>query len=67
MGSEQARKFSANAGHNTDDLPLLEFHAPRQLFRETRTLNVNLLYENKDGLIPEGTELGDPERVYSAV
>ena len=67
MGSEQARKFSANAGHNSDDLPLLEFHAPRQLFRETRTLNVNLLYENKDGLIPEGTELGDPESVYSSL
>jgi spermidine synthase len=67
MGSEQARKFSANAGHNSDDLPLLEFHAPRQLFRETRLLNVALLYESKDGLIPEGTELGDPERVYASL
>ena len=36
MGSDSVRKFSANAGHNSDDLPLLEFHAPRQLFRETR-------------------------------
>jgi spermidine synthase len=67
MGSEQARKFSENAGHNSDDLPLLEFHAPRQLFRETRLLNIALLYENKDGLIPEGTELGDPERVYASL
>ena len=67
MGSEQVRKFSENAGHNTDDLPLLEFHAPRQLFRETRELNVSLLYENKDGLTPEGAELGDPARVYSSL
>jgi len=67
MGSDTVRQFSANAGHNSDDLPLLEFHAPRQLFRETRTLNVSLLYENKDGLIPEGTELQNPERVYSSL
>jgi len=67
MGSDSVRKFSANAGHNSDDLPLLEFHAPRQLFRETRALNVTLLYENKDGLIPEGTELANPERAYSSM
>jgi spermidine synthase len=67
MGTEQVRKFAANAGHNSDDLPLLEFHAPRQLFRETRLLNVGLLYDNKDGLIPEGAELMDPERVYSSM
>src|SRR5688572_8122516 len=67
MGSDTVREFSANAGHNSDDLPLLEFHAPRQLFRETRSLNVSLLYENKDGLVPEGTELENPERVYSSL
>jgi spermidine synthase len=66
-GSEEVRKLAANAGHNSDDLPLLEFHAPRQLFRETRLLNVNLLYDHKDGLIPEGTELTDKERVYSSL
>ena len=67
MGSDSVRKFSADAARNSDDLPLLEFHAPRQLFRETRALNVSLLYENKDGLIPEGTELKNPERVYSSM
>jgi spermidine synthase len=67
MGTEQVRKFSANAERNSDDLPLLEFHAPRQLFRETRHLNVSLLYENKDGLVPEGAELGDPARAYSSL
>src|SRR4030095_4157718 len=67
MHNDRVRKFSADADHNRDDLPLLEFHAPRQLFRETRALNVGLLYENKDGLIPEGTELTNPERVYSSM
>src|SRR4029453_2648055 len=67
MGSDSVRMFSAGADHNSDDLPLLEFHAPRQLFRETRALNVSLLYENKDGLIPEGAELTNPERVYSSM
>jgi len=67
MGSDSVRKFAAGAGHNTDDLPLLEFHAPRQLFRETRILNVNMLYENKDGLVPEGTDMESPERVYSSL
>ena len=67
MGSDQVRKFADGAGHNSDDLPLLEFHAPRQLFRETRVLNLTLLYENKDGLIPEGAELGNKERAYSSM
>jgi spermidine synthase len=67
MGTDQVREFAANAGHNTDDHPLLEFHAPRQLFRETRLLNIALLYENKDGLLPEGAEIENSERVYSAL
>jgi spermidine synthase len=67
MGTEQAKKFSANAGRNSDDLPLLEFHAPRQLFRETRFLNFGLLYENKDGLIPEGAVVGNPELAFSSL
>ncbi len=67
MGSDQARKFSANAGRNSDDLPLLEFHAPRQLFRETLAQNTGSLYENKDGLVPEGTILGNPELAYSSL
>jgi spermidine synthase len=67
MGSDTVRKFAGNPSRNTDDHPLLEFHAPRQLFRETRSLNVGLLYDSKDGLIPEGTEFDDPERVYSGM
>jgi spermidine synthase len=67
MGSDAVRKFAGTPSRNTDDHPLLEFHAPRQLFRETRALNVALLYENKDGLVPEGADIGDPEMAYSSI
>jgi spermidine synthase len=67
MSSDQVRKFATTSRRNTDDHPHLEFSAPRQLFRETRGLNVELLYENKDGLLPPGAELENPERVYSGM
>jgi spermidine synthase len=67
MGSDAVRKFAGTPPRNTDDHPLLEFHAPRQLFRETRALNVALLYESKDGLVPEGADLGDPEVAYTSM
>jgi tetratricopeptide (TPR) repeat protein len=67
MSTDQVRKFAVTSRRNTDDHPLLEFNAPRQLFHETRLLNVELLYENKDGLLPEGIELENPERVYAGM
>jgi tetratricopeptide (TPR) repeat protein len=67
MSSEQVKELAANANRNTDDLPLLEFHAPRQLFDETRDLNVELLYQHKGGLVPPGTEIPDPETTYLAM
>src|SRR6185295_2344255 len=39
MSTEAVRKFASKARRNTDDHPLLEFHAPRQLFSDTRDLN----------------------------
>jgi len=67
MGNDAVREFAGSPRRNTDDHPLLEFHAPRQLFRETRSLNVELLYEKKDGLVPEGADLGDAEHAYSSM
>jgi spermidine synthase len=67
MGNDTVRKFAGTPPRNTDDHPLLEFHAPRQLFRETRALNVGLLYENKDGLVPEGADVGDAEVAYTSM
>jgi spermidine synthase len=67
MSSEAVRKFASNARRNTDDHPLLEFHAPRQLFTDTRDLNIDLLYESKDGLLPQGAEVADLEAAYSGM
>jgi spermidine synthase len=64
MSTEGVRKFASNARRNTDDHPLLEFHAPRNLFRNTRDLNIELLYEAKDGLLPQGAEAPDLENTY---
>jgi spermidine synthase len=64
MSTEAVRKFASKARRNTDDHPLLEFHAPRELFSDTRDLNIDLLYEGKDGLLPHGAEVSDAESVY---
>src|SRR5881397_857144 len=64
MSTEAVRKFASKARRNTDDHPLLEFHAPRELFSDTRDLNIDLLYQSKDGLIPYGAEISDPESAY---
>jgi tetratricopeptide (TPR) repeat protein len=67
MSTEAVSKFASNARRNTDDHPLLEFHAPRQLFSDTRDLNIDLLYEAKDGLLPQGAEVADLETAYSGM
>jgi len=67
MSNEAVRKFASKARRNTDDHPLLEFHAPRQLFSDTRDLNIDLLYEAKDSLLPRGTEISHPENAYYAM
>src|SRR3989441_4645891 len=67
MSTEAVRKFASKARRNTDDHPLLEFHAPRQLFSDTRDLNIDLLYEAKDGLLPTGAEVTDLEAAYSGM
>jgi tetratricopeptide (TPR) repeat protein len=43
---------------------LLEFHAPRELYSNTRNLNVGLLYDTKIGLVPQGAVISDLQRVY---
>lgn len=66
MSSKAAGQFASTTRRNTDDHPLLEFHAPRMLFTDTRDLNVELLYEVKDGLLPPESE-GDLENVYAGM
>jgi tetratricopeptide (TPR) repeat protein len=64
MSSDAVAKFASKARRNTDDHPLLEFDAPRQLFTDTRDLNIDLLYESKDGLLPQGADVADLESAY---
>ena len=67
MSTDAVTKLASKARRNTDDHPLLEFHAPRQLFSDTRDLNIELLYESKDGLLPQGAEVTDLDAVYSGM
>src|SRR5262245_47603610 len=67
MSRGAMRRFSPKARRNTDDHPLLEFHAPRRLFADTRDLNIDLLYESKDGLLPQGAEVNDLEAAYAGM
>jgi tetratricopeptide (TPR) repeat protein len=66
MSTKAVREFATTTRQNTDDHPLLEFYAPRQLFTDTGELNIALLYEAKDGLLPPGTE-GDLEQIYGGM
>ena len=67
MSTDEVRKFATTDRRNSDDRPLLEFHAPRQLFRQTSDLNVEMLYEAKDGLFPVGADIPNVEAAYDAV
>lgn len=65
--SDPIRKFAETSRRNTDDHPLLEFHAPRELYNNTRELNVGLLYDTKDGLLPTGARIPDMQKAYSGM
>ncbi|HEX4999786.1 MAG TPA: fused MFS/spermidine synthase [Terriglobia bacterium] len=52
---------------NSDDHPTLEFHAPRQLFVQTRDLNAAVLDAARDGLVPPGATSSSWERTYTAM
>lgn len=52
LPDEALRSFASGAPLNSDDLPLLEFRAPRAMLNGTLTLNTNLLEELRTGLIP---------------
>ena len=65
--SDPIRKFAETTRHNSDDHPLLEFHAPRELYRDTRDLNVSLLYDAKIGLLPQSAEIPDLQKAYSGM
>jgi spermidine synthase len=61
------RKFAETTRRNSDDHPLLEFHAPRELYKNTRDLNIRLLYDSKIGLLPPGANIPDMQKAYSGI
>ena len=67
LSSEEVEQFVARAPRNTDDRPVLEFNAPRNLFSETWDMNVRLLNEYRSALMPEGLPPAVRERVYVAL
>ena len=67
LSSDQVRAFAAGAERNTDDRPLLEYNAPRNLFSDTSGMNVELLNEFKAELLPAGVTGDYRERAYVAL
>jgi spermidine synthase len=67
LPSDVIRGLSSTSRRNTDDHPILEYHAPRMLFKDTGALNIDMLYDAKSGLIPPGAVIVDPEITYSAM
>ena len=67
MSTDAVRKFASTKRRNTDDHPVLEFDAPRQLFTDTKDLNVDLLYDAKDGLLPPGILADNLQTVYAGM
>lgn len=52
MSTDGIEAFSSGAPRNTDDLPLLEFNAPRNLFSDTSAMNEELLDQARAELMP---------------
>jgi spermidine synthase len=67
LSGDEIEGFVAGARRNTDDLPLLEFRAPRNLFQETWSLNVDVLGEYRTRVLPPDLEGAARERAYVAV
>ncbi|MEJ2171347.1 MAG: fused MFS/spermidine synthase [Woeseiaceae bacterium] len=65
--TDGVRAFSESAPRNTDDKPLLEYSAPRNLYAQTLALNVELLNEHRDRLLPAGLPDAVRERAYVAI
>ena len=67
VSSAGVAQFASGAVRNTDDRPLLEFHAPRNLFADTWDLNVQLLEEYRSEVLPENLSPATRQRAYVAM
>jgi spermidine synthase len=67
LSGQEIAGFTAGARRNTDDHPLLEFDAPRNLFSDTWNLNVAVLREYGADILPAGLTGAARERAYVAI
>jgi spermidine synthase len=54
LGEEDTARYAARARLNTDDLPLLEFSAPKSLYTDTVALNASVMEGYKTAALPPG-------------
>jgi spermidine synthase len=67
LSGDEIAGFVSGARRNTDDHPLLEVRAPRNLFSETWTLNVEVLGEYGSDVLPPDLAGPARERAYAAI
>ena len=67
MDASGARDFAGSPPRNTDDKPLLEYNAPRNLYAKTGSLNIELLNEHKTRLLPAGLSSAESEQALVAI
>ena len=56
MGPQEIATFVGPGPLHTDDLPLIAYNAPKDLYRDTRSLNIELLARHAIGLAPYAAE-----------
>lgn len=67
MTRQQALQIFGRAPFNTDDLPLLEFHAPISLYdRASELANFALMRKTNDGALPPGVPVTPENRLFAA-
>jgi hypothetical protein len=52
MGPDEVRRFVGSGPLHTDDLPIIAYNAPRDLYRNTRKENMRLLTDYTRGIGP---------------
>ncbi len=52
MGRDEVRSFVGPGPLHTDDLPVIAYHAPKDIYRNTRKKNMHLLARHARGIGP---------------
>jgi spermidine synthase len=65
MGPQEVKEFAGPGPLNTDDLPLIVYSAPKDLYRDTRQTNMELLAHHAYGICPAFQGLASPEAGFA--